>query len=119
MEATPLTPAQILSLLGAVVLGLALPATLFLPVWLLVTRWWDRWALHRAMVEWQAWQAAHPNALEDDLARRHRLSRQLWQEEQPVYIQAHLLRERLADARRQARVREIMDAEQQGGRDGR
>jgi hypothetical protein len=119
MDPTPLTAGQFFSMLGTAVLGLTVPPGLILGTAWLASRWWDRQALHRARADWEAWRAAHPEEAEDDLGRRHRLSRQLWLEEQPVYIQAHVLRQQLADARREARVRAMLDAEQGGASDGR
>jgi hypothetical protein len=119
MDPTPLTAGQFFTILGGLVLGLTLPAALFLPVYFLVTRWWDRRALCRARAAWHAWRAARPEDPDDGLGCRFRLKQELWLEEQPAYIQAHLLRERLAEARRELRVREIMEAEGRGGRDGR
>jgi hypothetical protein len=96
MDPTPVTAGQFFSTLGAAILG---------TFWL-VSRWWD-------------WRAAHPEDLDDGLSRRFRLKQELWLEEQPAYIQAHLLRGWLADAQREACVREIMAAEARGGCGGR
>jgi hypothetical protein len=118
MDSTPFTAGQFFALLGAVILGPAFGLGLLLPVYLVVDRWWDR-PMRRARTEWDAWQAAHPQAPEDGLGRRFRLKQALWLEEQPPHVQAHLLRERLAEARREAIVDAMLDAERQEGRDGR
>jgi len=119
MDPTPVTVGQFFSLLGAVIIGVAVGGGLPLAALWLGSRLWDRWALRQARAAWHAWLSTHPEEAEDDLARRRRISRELWLAEQPAHVQAHLLRERLADARREAQVEAILDAERRGERDGR
>jgi len=120
MDPTPSTAGQFFSTLGAAILGLTGPPTVILGTLWLISRWWDRRARRRARAEWGAWRAEHPEeSAATDLTRRQRLSRQLWLEEQPAHVQAHLLRGWLADARRQERVEAILGAERRGERDGR
>jgi hypothetical protein len=110
----PLTTQQFTQAIGAAVISFAAPWVLILPTVWLVMRWWDRRALRKAQARWQAWEAAHPCEPRDEVLRRWQLRQQLWLDSQPAYIQAHLLRQQLAEAEREAQVEALLEAERQG-----
>jgi hypothetical protein len=114
----PLTTQQFAPAIWAVALGFAAPWVVILSALLLVTRWRDRRALRRAQARWEAWQAAHPREPPDEWTRRWELRQQLCLESQPAYIRAYLLRQRLEEAEREARVEAILAAERRGETDG-
>jgi hypothetical protein len=116
----PLTTQPFTQAISPILLGFAVPWVLILAAFLLVTRWWDRRALRKAQACWEAWQAAHPREPpRDDWQRRWEIRNQLWLESQPAYIQAHLLRQCLEEAEREAQVEAILAAERRGEADGR
>jgi hypothetical protein len=115
----PVTTGQFTQAIFAILLGFAAPWVVILPALLLVARWWDRRAVRRAQVRWEAWQAAHPSEPpREDWLRRWEIREQLWLESQPAYIQAHLRRWRLEAAEREARVEAVLAAERRAARDG-
>jgi hypothetical protein len=116
---TPLTTGPFTQAIVLPLIGLVGPWVVIVPIGLLITHWWDRRSLRRAEACWQAWEAAHPRDPPDALTRRWQLKDQLWRESLPPYLQAHLLRERLAEADREVRVQAMLEAERRGDGDGR
>jgi hypothetical protein len=70
----------------------------------------DRKASREAQARLQAWEAAHPLEPEDEAARLAQIRDRLWLKSLEPHVRAHILRERLAVAEREARARAILDA---------
>jgi hypothetical protein len=88
------------------------PWAVFLAV-VLITHWHDRRAARRAEAQWAAWQAAHPRESVDDRERRWQLRDRLYLDSLKPYLRAHILRERLAEAEREARVEALLADERE------
>jgi hypothetical protein len=105
----PHAPVTALSSWGLLTVVLA-PWAVFLAI-VLITHWHDRRAARRAEARWAAWRAAHPREPTDDRERRWQLRDRLYLDSLKPYLRAHILRERLAEAEREARVEALLAAE--------
>jgi hypothetical protein len=91
----------------------AAPWVLIVPIWLLIERYRDRKASREAQARLQAWEAAHPREVPDEHARLAQIRDQLWLESLTSHARAYILRQRLEEAEREARVRAWLEAERQ------
>jgi hypothetical protein len=115
----PLTTQQFTQALWALLIGLAVPWVAIIPVWVAIDRYRDRRAARLAQARWQAWEAAHPREPLDEHERLAQLKDRLWLESMPAHVRAHILRQRLEEAEREAQARAILEAERRGETDGR
>jgi hypothetical protein len=114
----PWTTGQFVQALWALAIGLVVPWVTIIPIWVAIERSRDRKASREAQARLQAWEAAHPREAPDEPARLAQLRDQLWLDSLTPHVRAHILRQRLEDAEREARARAILDAERRAARDG-
>jgi hypothetical protein len=115
----PLTAQQFTQAVWALVIGFAAPWVVIFPVWWLIERWRDRKASREAQERLRRWDATHPRAPADEHTRLAQIKDQLFLESLPDSVRAHILRQRLEDAEREAQARAIWEAERRGEADGR
>jgi hypothetical protein len=113
-----MTPRGFAQAMWAIALGMAAPWVLIVPIWLLIERARDRRAARQAQARLQAWEAAYPREAPDEHARLVQIRDQLWLESLAPHARAYLLRQRLADAEREARARALLEAERSGDQNG-
>jgi len=100
----PVMSQEYTSALWGLALGQAALWGMIVPALWLIVRWYDRHALRQAQERLRRWDAAHPQEPQDERARLAQIKAQLWLESLAPYLQAHLLRERLAEAERRGHV---------------
>jgi hypothetical protein len=103
----------------AIALGVAAPWLIVLPARWAWDRYQDRKASREAQERLRRWEATHPLEPEDEWARLAQIKDRLWLESLSPDARRHILRQRQADAEREARARTILEAERRGEADGR
>jgi hypothetical protein len=98
----------------ALALGLVVPWVTIIPIWVAPERARDRKASREAQARLPAWEAAHPREPPDEPARLAQIRDRLWLDTLEPYVRAHILRQRLEDAEREARARALLEAEPEG-----
>jgi hypothetical protein len=115
---TPLTTQQFTQALWAVAIGIAAPWVIILPAWWAWERYQDRKASREAQERLRRWEATHPLEPEDEWARLAQIKDHLWLESLSPDARRDILRQRQAEAERDARARVILDAERRAAREG-
>jgi hypothetical protein len=106
-----MTPRDFTQAIWALLIGLAVPWVTIIPMWVAIARYRDRKAAREAQARLQAWEAAHPREPPDEHARLAQIRDQLWLDGLAPHVRAHILRQRLADAEREAQARALLEAE--------
>jgi hypothetical protein len=111
----PLTTQQFTQALWGVAIGIAAPWVNILPAWWAWGRYQDRKASREAQERLRRWEATHPLAPEDEWVRLAQIKDHLWLESLSPDARRDILRQRQAEAERDARV--ILDAERRAARE--
>jgi hypothetical protein len=114
----PLTTQQFTQGIWAIALGFAAPWLIILPAWWAWERYQDRKASREAQERLRRWEATHPMEPEDEWARLAQIKDRLELESLSPDARRYILRQRQAEAEREARPRTILEAEQRAARDG-
>ena len=107
----PLTTGQFVQALWALAIGLVVPWVTSIPIWVALERDRDRKASREAQACLQAWEAAHPREPPDEPARLAQIRDRLRLDRLEPHVRAHIMRQRLEDAGREARARALLEAE--------
>jgi hypothetical protein len=114
----PLTTQQFTQTIWAIAVGVAAPWLILLPAWWAWERYQDRKASREAQERLRRWEATHPLEPEDEWARLAQIKDRLWLESLAPDARRDILRQRQAEAGREARARAILEAERRSARDG-
>lgn len=115
---TPVTTGQFIQAMWALAIGLVVPWVTIIPIWVAIGRYRDRKASREAQARLQVWEAAHPREASDEHVRLAQIKDQLWLDSLAPHSKAHILRQRLEDAEREAQAQALLEAERQAQRGG-